>query len=222
MYVRMYVCMYACMYVCIYVCMYVCIYVCMYVCIYVRIYVCTYVCMYVCTYICMYVCMHVCMYVRTNVRMYVRTYVCVYVCVYICMYVYVCTMKYRNSRRRSATRFSILITFKLPISAAPRSLLGGGLPQLIFCDCGFESRRGHGCRSFLSVVCCQGEVPALGWSLVRRSPTECGVSEWDREALITRRPWPAHKGRRAMEKISLKYSSSYRAYKELSFNNCKI
>jgi hypothetical protein len=35
---------------------------------------------------------------------------------------------------------------------------------------------GHGCLSLLSVVCCQVEVPASGWSLVQSSPTECGVS----------------------------------------------
>jgi hypothetical protein len=34
----------------------------------------------------------------------------------------------------------------------------------------------------VSVVCCQVEVSATGWSLVQRSPTECGVSECDREA----------------------------------------
>jgi hypothetical protein len=28
----------------------------------------------------------------------------------------------------------------------------------------------------VSVVCCQVEVYATGWSLVQRSPTECGVS----------------------------------------------
>jgi hypothetical protein len=36
---------------------------------------------------------------------------------------------------------------------------------------------GHGCLSVVSVVCCQVEVSATGWSLVRRSPTECGVSQ---------------------------------------------
>jgi hypothetical protein len=34
----------------------------------------------------------------------------------------------------------------------------------------------------VSVVCCQVEVSATSWSLVQRSPTECGVSECDREA----------------------------------------
>jgi hypothetical protein len=36
---------------------------------------------------------------------------------------------------------------------------------------------GHGCLSVVSVVCCQVEVSATGWSLVQRSPTECGVSQ---------------------------------------------
>jgi hypothetical protein len=31
--------------------------------------------------------------------------------------------------------------------------------------------------SVVSVVCCQVEVSATGWSLVQRSPTDCGVSE---------------------------------------------
>jgi hypothetical protein len=37
--------------------------------------------------------------------------------------------------------------------------------------------------SCVSVVCCQVEVSATGWSLVQRSATECGVSDvCDREA----------------------------------------
>jgi hypothetical protein len=32
-------------------------------------------------------------------------------------------------------------------------------------------------RSLVSVVCCQVEVSATSWSLVQRSPTECGVSK---------------------------------------------
>jgi hypothetical protein len=31
--------------------------------------------------------------------------------------------------------------------------------------------------SVVSVVCCQVEVSATSWSLVQRSPTECGVSK---------------------------------------------
>jgi hypothetical protein len=50
-------------------------------------------------------------------------------------------------------------------------------------DCGFEFRRGHG-RLSVSSECCvlSVEVSATGWSLVQRSPTECGVSECDRQA----------------------------------------
>ena len=43
--------------------------------------------------------------------------------------------------------------------------------------------------SVMNVVCCQGEVSAASRSLVQRSPTECGVSECDREASTMRRPW---------------------------------
>ena len=44
-------------------------------------------------------------------------------------------------------------------------------------------------------ISCEGfgfflEVSASGRSLVHRRPTECGVSECDREASIKRRPWP--------------------------------
>jgi len=43
-------------------------------------------------------------------------------------------------------------------------------------DFGFESPQGHGRRSVVSVVCCQIEVSATSWSLVQRSPTDCGAS----------------------------------------------
>ena len=43
--------------------------------------------------------------------------------------------------------------------------------------------------SLVSVVCCQVEVSASGWSLVQSS-TELGVSECDSEASIMRRLWP--------------------------------
>jgi hypothetical protein len=58
-----------------------------------------------------------------------------------------------------------------------------------------------GCLSLVSVVRCQVEVSATGWSLVQRSP-ECGVSECDRETSIMGRPWPTG-GCCAMEKSSL-------------------
>ena len=49
-------------------------------------------------------------------------------------------------------------------------------------------RQGHGCLSVVGVVCCQVDVSAAGRSFVWRGPTECGVSECDREASIMRRP----------------------------------
>ena len=53
-----------------------------------------------------------------------------------------------------------------------------------------------------SVVCCQVEVSAFGWSLFQRSPTECHVSERDREA-SKMRPWPT-RGCYAMKKTGVK------------------
>ena len=43
-------------------------------------------------------------------------------------------------------------------------------------DRGFESHRGHGYLSVVSVVCCQVEVCTTSWSLVQRSPTDCAAS----------------------------------------------
>jgi hypothetical protein len=43
-------------------------------------------------------------------------------------------------------------------------------------DRGFESHRGHGYLSVVSAVCCQVEVSATSWSLVQRSPADCGAS----------------------------------------------
>jgi len=47
--------------------------------------------------------------------------------------------------------------------------------------------------SVVSVVCCQVEVSATSWSLVQRSPTECGASfcVCDLEIPNTRRLKPA-------------------------------
>jgi hypothetical protein len=40
----------------------------------------------------------------------------------------------------------------------------------------FRIPPGHGYLSVVSVVCCQVEVSATGWSFVQRSPTDCGGS----------------------------------------------
>ena len=67
-----------------------------------------------------------------------------------------------------------------------------GLRPLACWNCGFEFLRGHGyrSRSRVSVVCCQVDICATDRSLVQRGPTDCGVSECDREASILWRPWP--------------------------------
>jgi hypothetical protein len=57
-------------------------------------------------------------------------------------------------------------------------------------DYRFEFRLGHGCLSPVSAVCCQVKVSAVGRSLVQKNPTDCGVSEYDREDSKVRRPWP--------------------------------
>ena len=53
----------------------------------------------------------------------------------------------------------------------------------------FKSRLGYGCSSLESVVCYHVKVSVLGSSLIQRSPTKCGESKCDHEALM-RRPWP--------------------------------
>ena len=49
-----------------------------------------------------------------------------------------------------------------------------------------------GARMSVSCECCvsSGRGLCYGLSPVQRSPTECGVSECDRESSIMRRPWP--------------------------------
>ena len=64
-----------------------------------------------------------------------------------------------------------------------------GVGLLACWDCGFKSHQAYEFLPLVSVVCCQ--VSASGWSLFRRSPTECGVSECDRKASIMRRLWPS-------------------------------
>ena len=71
-----------------------------------------------------------------------------------------------------------------------RSVWRVRLRPFVCWDCRFEHRPGHGCLSVVSVVICQIYFSASEWSLVQRSPTECGVSECDLEALIMSRPWP--------------------------------
>ena len=75
-----------------------------------------------------------------------------------------------------------IISFIVPLQTAHpggRAVYGIGLRPLAYWDCGIESRRRQGCLSLVSVVCCQVEVSASGWSPVQRTPIECNVSEYD-------------------------------------------
>jgi hypothetical protein len=63
-----------------------------------------------------------------------------------------------------------------------------GLRSLACWDYRFESHRDHGYLSLVNVVCFQVEISASGRSLVRRSPTDCGVSEGDLVISTVRRP----------------------------------
>ena len=60
----------------------------------------------------------------------------------------------------------------------------------------------HGCLPIVSVECCHVEVCASSWSLVQRSPTDCGVSECDRESPIMRKPWLLRHGTEITEQTA--------------------
>jgi len=68
------------------------------------------------------------------------------------------------------------------------AVLAVGLPQLLFWDCWFEFRRGHGGLCLVKVMYCQVEVSVTGWLLDHRISIKCGVSVYDRETLAMRRP----------------------------------
>jgi hypothetical protein len=71
----------------------------------------------------------------------------------------------------------------VPVAALSRELVCGRLPAGI---AGSNSVGGMDI-SIVSVVCSQVEFSVADWSLIQR-PTECGVSECDRETSIMRRP----------------------------------
>ena len=66
-----------------------------------------------------------------------------------------------------------LYTLSIIFTIVPKIV---GMRPLASWDRGFESHREHGCLSVVSVLCCQVEVSATSWSLVQRSPTDCGAS----------------------------------------------
>jgi hypothetical protein len=73
--------------------------------------------------------------------------------------------------------YIIKLIYFVPITAAAlfKACVYGGLHAG---DAGSNPARVHGCLSLVSVVCCRVEVSATGRSLIQRSPTECGASNW--------------------------------------------
>ena len=89
----------------------------------------------------------------------------------------------------------------------PRGLRGGSAPARLLV-LRVRMPPGHGCLPLVNVVCCQVEVSVTGQSIVQRSPTKCGVSEFDR-GTSQKRPRPT----RAVEP---------RAKKKIFRGNCEI
>jgi hypothetical protein len=81
--------------------------------------------------------------------------------------------------------FLILCIYRLDSrSQRPRGLTcASAAARLLGCE--FESRRGNGCPSLASVVCCQVEGTASGWSLIQRCPIECSAAS----VIVKPRQW---------------------------------
>ena len=85
-------------------------------------------------------------------------------------------LKCDGTRAETRFRLSAKRTSLFKSAGASVQSTTGSLRPLACWDLGFESHRGHGYLSVVSVVCCQVEVPATSWSLVHRSPTDCAAS----------------------------------------------
>lgn len=79
-----------------------------------------------------------------------------------------CERLYTVIRSGVAERCRGLCVLRRPILVAAR-------PKTFVCDCGFESRRVHGCLSLANVMSCRIEVSASGLFLVQRNPTVCVI-----------------------------------------------
>jgi len=88
--------------------------------------------------------------------------------------------------------WAVLSTFHPICLPDDLTVCGVGLRSLACWDCGFECGLGHGCLSVVGVVCCHVVVSATSWSLVQRSPTECGASLC---VILKSRKWARHGSR---------------------------
>ena len=89
---------------------------------------------------------------------------------------------------------------------------GVGMRQLPCWDYWLESRRRHGCLSFVSVVCCQVEFPATGRSLVQSIPTECGIFDSMYRETVIKRPWPSRGCRAKARRGGMRHCSHHVDY----------
>jgi hypothetical protein len=102
-----------------------------------------------------------------------------------------------HSRLTATDLNQLYFTKPIPVAARPKAWYAAA--RLL--GLGVRIPRGRGCLSLVSVVCCQVEVSASGWSLIQRSPTECGVYNWVWPwSIDKRRPWP-NRGCWATKKI---------------------
>ena len=85
-------------------------------------------------------------------------------------------LTYSLNSSGSRVQWEVSSVFRLVLHSRADPQLSRGL-GLSCWDYGLESSRRHGCLSLVSVVRRQVEVSATDWSLVQRSPTDCGVSE---------------------------------------------
>ena len=95
------------------------------------------------------------------------------------IYIYIYMTSDQLVAETSTWQHTALTTDKYPCprwDSNPRSQQACGHRPLTCWDHGFKSYRGHGYLSVVSVVCCQVEVSVMSWSLVQRSPTDCGAS----------------------------------------------
>jgi len=95
-------------------------------------------------------------------------------------------------------------TLHLPIPVAARSkawVCSRLLPGIV----GSNPAGSINVLSFLSVVCCQLEVSASGWSLVQRSSIDCGVCEWSRSPAMGNHDMESGRSATGGKKIHLSY-----------------
>jgi hypothetical protein len=100
--------------------------------------------------------------------------------------------------------YNIVLVYIMYANPSDRAVSGVGLQPFACWDSGFESRRGHGCLCLVSVVCCQVEVSATGWSLIQRSTTECGESNWTWSGSLDKGETLAHMGAVAPRKLCIR------------------